>query len=92
MFCITGGRHFIRTINNITTNTKAEATGDEGIKLRQHISGGHYISVTSGSQCVDFRKWFQLYGSKEGEIKPTKKKVALRFDEWFISAMFILTP
>ena len=58
------------------------ATGDEGIKLWQHIGGTHYVSVTSGYQCVDFRKWFQPYGSKDGEIKPTKKGMALRFDEW----------
>jgi len=73
---------FRQNIDDITTNAKAVATGDEGIKLWQHIGGGHYVSVTSGYQCVDFRKWFQPYGSKDGEIKPTKKGVALRFDEW----------
>ena len=68
---------FRQNIDEITTNAKAVATGDEGIKLWQHIGGAHYVSVTSGYPCVDFRKWFQPYGSKDGEIKPTKKGVAL---------------
>jgi len=40
------------------------------------------LSVTSGYKRVDFRKLFQPYDAKDGEIKPTKKGVALRFDEW----------
>jgi len=47
-----------QNIDNIMTNAKAAAMGDEGIKLWQHIGGGHYVSVTSGYQCIDFRKWF----------------------------------
>jgi len=71
---------FRQNIHDITANAKAVATGDEGIKLWQHIGGGQYISVTSGYQCIDFRKWFQPYGSKDREIKSAKKGVALRFD------------
>jgi len=26
------------------------------VKLWSHIGGGHYMSVTSGFRCVDFRK------------------------------------
>ena len=73
---------FRQNIDDISTNAKAVATGDEGIKLWQHIGGAHYVSVTSGYNCVDFRKWFQPYGSKDAEIKPTKRGIALRFDEW----------
>lgn len=73
---------FRQNIDDISTNAKAVAAGDEGIKFCQHIGGAHYVSVTSGYFCVDFRKWFQQYGSMDGEIKPTKRGIALRFDEW----------
>jgi len=74
---------FRQYIDDITSNVKAVTAGEEDIKLCQHIGGGHYVSVTSGYRCVDFRRWFQPYGPKDGEIKPTKNGVALRFEEWF---------
>ena len=73
---------FRQKIDDVSTSAKAVATGDEGVKLCQHIGGAHYVSVTSGYHCVDFRKWYQPYGTKDGDIKPTKRGVALRFDEW----------
>jgi len=69
-------------MDEVSTKAKAAAAGDQDIKLWQHIGGAHYISVTSGYKCVDIRKWYQPYGNKDGEIKPTKRGVALRFDEW----------
>jgi len=56
--------------------------GDENIKYREHIGAGHYVSVTSGYKCVDFRQWYRPYGTEEGTIRPTKKGVALRLDEF----------
>ena len=41
---------------------------------------GHYISVTSGYKCVDFRKFYVPYG--QAGVKPTKKGIALRLREW----------
>jgi len=73
---------FRQNIVDISVSAKAVAAGDEGFKLWQHIGGAHYVSVTSGYRCVDFRMWYQPYGSKDGDIKSTKRGVALRFDEW----------
>jgi len=57
--------------------------GDEDVKLCRHIGGAHYISVTSGFRCVDFRKFYLPYGVKtQEEIRPTQKGIALRLDEW----------
>ena len=56
--------------------------GDENLSFREHIGGGHYISVTSGYKCVDFRQWYHPYSTEDGTIKPTKKGVTLRLDEW----------
>ena len=50
------------------------------VKLWSHIGGGHYVSVTSGFRCVDFRKWFQPRGQKDP--KPTRKGIALNVDQW----------
>jgi len=50
------------------------------VKLCSHIGGGHYVSVTSGIRCVDFRKWFQPRGQKDP--KPTRKVIALNLDQW----------
>ena len=69
-------------MDDITKNIKAVVEGDENIKFREHIGGAHYVSVTSGYRCVDFRKWYQPCYSNDGDIKPTKRGVALRLDEW----------
>ena len=50
------------------------------VKLRTHIGGGHYASVTSGFRCVDFRKWFQPRDQKDP--KPTRKGITLNLDQW----------
>jgi len=50
------------------------------VKLLSHIGGGHYVSVTSGFRCVDFRKWFQPRDQKDP--KPTRKGIALNLDQW----------
>ena len=41
---------------------------------------GHYVSLTSGFRCVDFRKLFQPRDHKDP--KPTRKGIALNLDQW----------
>jgi len=53
---------------------------DREVKLWSHIGGGHYVIVTSGFRCVDFRKWFKLQDQKDP--KPTRKGIALNLDQW----------
>lgn len=55
-------------------------TQGQSIKYQCHIGGGYYVSVTTGFLCVDFRKFFKPYNS--AEVKPTRKGVALRLNEW----------
>ena len=59
--------------------------------MQHHIGGAYYISVTSGYSCVDVRKFYQPYDSKDGQIKATKRGVALRFDEWVTLCQLIDT-
>jgi len=53
---------------------------DPPVNYRQHISGGCYVSVTTGFKCVDFRQFYMPYGKTE--VKPTRKGIALRLTEW----------
>jgi len=48
------------------------------VKFFQHIGGGWYVSVTTGFQCVDIRRFYK----KGDEIKPTRDGLALRLPEW----------
>ena len=49
------------------------------VALQYHIGGRFYISVTSGFNCVDIR---QFYWNPVLGVKPTRKGIALRLDEW----------
>jgi len=53
---------------------------NETVKYCQHIGGGHYVSVTTGFSCVDFRKFYMPKG--QSEAKPTRTGIALRLKEW----------
>jgi len=50
------------------------------VNYHKHYGGGWHVSVTSGYQCVDLRKFYMPAGSKQ--IKPTKEGIALRLTEW----------
>ena len=60
------------------------------VKLQHHI-GGAYVSVTTGYSCVDLRKFYQPYDSKDSQVKPTRRGMALRLDEWATLCHLIAT-
>ena len=70
---------FRQSIEEIDAKVKALING-ENVNYRQHIGGGHYVSVTTGFRCVDFRKFYMPYG--QTEIRPTRGGIALRLNEW----------
>jgi len=43
---------------DIDANIRKLLEGAQDVKYLEHIGGGHYISVTTGFRCVDFRRWF----------------------------------
>ena len=79
MSCWCRWAQFRQSIEEIDAKVKA-LVNNESVSYRQHIGGGHYVSVTSGFRCVDFRKWFIPYG--QTEIRPTRSGIALRLSEW----------
>jgi len=52
------------------------------VRMQHHIGGAHYTSVTSGYKCVDLRKFYKPDDPIEGDIKPSRRGVALRLDQW----------
>ena len=63
------------------------------VNFRRHIGGYWYVSVKSGYYCVDVRKFYR----KNGQLKPTRDGLALRFREWFtlmdsVSEIYNLRP
>ena len=77
-------------VDDVNTAVKTMREGGD-VKMQHHIGGAYYVSVTSGYSCVDLRKFYQPYDSKDGQIKPTKRGVALRFDEWSTLCQLIAT-
>ena len=68
-------------IDEVNGHVKTLREGGD-VKYQHHIGGGHYISVTSGYKCVDLRKFYKPDDANVGDIKPSRRGVALRFDEW----------
>jgi len=50
------------------------------VSYTTHIGGGHYVSITSGFNFIDIRKFYVTYG--QTDPKPTRRGVALRLGEW----------
>jgi len=52
------------------------------VRFREPLGDGYYVSVTGKVMCVDFRKYYVPYGLTPCSIRPTKRGIALRIDEW----------
>ncbi len=53
--------------------------GTEKVDYRQHIGKNVFVSVTTGWNFVDIRKWWMLDGEK---LQPKRKGISLTPDEW----------
>ena len=78
MSCVCRWAQFRHSIPDIETNVKA-LIEDKPVSYRYPIGGGYYVSVTSGFNCIDIRKFFLPYG--QSDIKPTRRGLALRLHE-----------
>jgi len=68
-------------VSEISAMVKTLDDNKKNLLFRSHIGGGRYVSVTSETLCVEFRKFFSL--SDTDDIKPTRWGVALRLHEWW---------
>jgi len=66
-------------IDEIETNIEA-LRGNHPVSYKTHIGGGYYVSITSGFNCIDIRKFYVPYGRTDP--KPTRRGIALRLGEW----------
>ena len=69
---------FVLHLNDIDESVQQRQLKD--IKYFQHIGGGFYVSVTSAYKCVDIREFYMP--SSGGEVKPTRRGIAIRLHEW----------
>jgi len=65
-------------INDIETNVEALRV-NHPVSYRDPIGGGYYVSITSGFNCIDIRKFYVSYG--QTDPKPTRRGTALRLGE-----------
>jgi len=68
-------------VSEISAMVKTLDDNKKNLHFRSHIGGGRFVSVTSETFCVEFRKFFCPAGTDE--IKPTPSGVALRLHEWW---------
>jgi len=57
------------------------------VDVKLHLGGGFYCTIKSGFDCVNIRKYFVPPGQKEPI--PTKKGLALKFNEWKVLTQLI---
>jgi len=79
MSCVYRWAQFRHSIPDIETNVKT-LIEDKPVSYIHPIGGVYYVSVTSGFNCIDIRKFFLPYG--QTDIKPTRRGLALRLHEW----------
>jgi len=72
---------FLLCLDEIDSQLDKMFRGEE-VSYRNHYGGGWHVSVTSGFQCVDLRKFYIPFGEKT--VKPTKTGIALRLTEWAV--------
>ena len=82
-------RHISLNLNKMAELIASVSSIDDAVaKLRRrqqvneriHRGGNVHISISQGIFCVDFRVfWLDL---KSGQLKPSKKVIALRLGEW----------
>lgn len=70
---------FTEQFDEIENSISKVVKGEDDVKLRLHMGGGWYVSVTSGVRCIDVRKFFL---AQDGTVKPTRKGFAIRVNEW----------
>jgi len=66
--------------NLIRDNMDKMKQRQQDVKLRLHLGGNVFVSLTSGIWCVDIRQFFMPKG--EEEVRPTREGIALRFGEY----------
>ena len=73
---------WVELLCNLTTIEQTLKDFQEGktVKLFMHLGSNVYLSVTNSYRVVDIRKWW--IPDNEDELKPTRKGIALTFQEW----------
>jgi len=77
---------FVKQFDEIDNAVK-QLREKQYVKYFEHIGGGWYVSINTGFQCIDIRRFYK----KDGEIKPTRDGLALRLSEWLSLQLLVIT-
>jgi len=78
--CCCRWAQFRQMLDEIVEKVDVLMKDKETVSYCGHVGGGHYVSLTTGFRCVDFRKFYLPFG--QSEMKPSSKGIALRLGEW----------
>ena len=73
-------KELFEIVDTIDVNVKNLKNRKQFDSLFYHIGGDVHVSVTSGIYCVDIRHFWM--DAKSGELKPSRKGIALKIPEW----------
>jgi len=82
--------NFILYCQQIDNEVKELNLKTRPVAFHLHLGGGWYVSVTGGYNCVDFRRFYVLYGTLHENVRPTLDGISLRLDEW--AELLVLIP
>jgi hypothetical protein len=71
---------FLLTKQKIEDAKRDIGNGSESVDVREHIGGGVYLTLKSGTNLINIRKYFIPPGSILPI--PTRMGIALKFSEW----------
>lgn len=70
---------FVQYFSEIDDAVAKLMKGESDVKLKLHIGGAWFVSVSTGFRCIDVRKFYVTTG---GETKATRTGIAIRLSEW----------
>lgn len=71
---------FCTIVGKIQEAKEALYNGVEAVNIKEHIGGGVNVSLKTGNNCVDIRRYFMTdVGVAE---LPTRKGISLKFAQW----------
>ena len=79
---------FVQNFGKIDDAVARLVKNEPDVKLRLHLGGAYFVSVTTGFRCVDIRKFYVTPG---GNTKATKTGFAIPLSEWRLSHVRVVT-
>jgi hypothetical protein len=77
-FTMSRWAQIVELFDEIDQSVAKLVDGQQKVKLQFRVGAGCYVSVITGSRCVNMRKF---YGLTRVGVRPTKSGIALRLSQ-----------